>query len=60
MYVVRLDMGHPGGAPVTMWLSSVVPRKLSDRDQAMRFESKGEARRAAEAAKLVGWTLEDA
>jgi len=59
-FLVRLDRGRDRDEPVTMWLKSVSPLRWSDRPQAMRFQTKGDAHRAAEAAKAVGWTLEDA
>jgi hypothetical protein len=44
---------------VTMWLRSIVPQRWGDRDQAMRFTSLGEARRAAAVLKLSGdWSIE--
>lgn len=44
---------------ITMWLVSIIPQRWGDRDQAMRFETRGDARRAAVAIKLSGdWAIE--
>ena len=44
---------------ITMWLVSLVPQRWGDRDQAMLFETRGEARRAAIAIKLSDdWSIE--
>jgi hypothetical protein len=44
---------------VTMWLLSIVPQRWGDKDQAMRFSSRGEARRAAVVLKLSGdWSID--
>jgi hypothetical protein len=44
---------------LTVWLRSIVPQRWGDRDQAMRFASFGEARRAAAVLKLSGdWSIE--
>ncbi len=59
MYIVRVDRGSSEDQRVTIWLRSIKPVKWGDREHAMKFPTKGEARRAAEAAKAVGWTLED-
>jgi hypothetical protein len=43
-----------------MWLLSVVPQRWGERDQAMRFMTRGDARRAAVAIKLSGdWSIEE-
>ena len=44
---------------VTMWLLSIVPQRWGEKNEAMRFSSRGEARRAAVALKLSGdWSIE--
>jgi hypothetical protein len=44
-----------------MWLLSIVPQRWGDRDQAMRFATRGDARRAAVVLKLSGdWSIEPA
>jgi hypothetical protein len=44
----------------TMWLLSVVPQRWGERDQAVRFMTRGDARRAAVAIKLSGdWWIEE-
>jgi hypothetical protein len=46
---------------VTMWLTSIVPQRWGEKDRAMRFPSRGDARRAATALKLSGdWSIETA
>lgn len=60
MYLVRIDRPQGGKEPVTMWLKTVMPERWGPREQATRFDTKGDALRAAEAVKAVGWTLEDA
>lgn len=39
---------------VAMWLVSIVPQRWGERDHAMRFATRGEARRAATVLKLSG------
>jgi hypothetical protein len=42
-----------------MWLLSAVPLRWGDRERAIRFETRGAARRAAVAIKLSGdWAIE--
>lgn len=60
MFIIRIERRADGREPVILWLKSVVPVRLGDREQAMQFPAKGDAVRAAAAAKLVGWSLEDA
>ena len=46
---------------ITMWLVSVLPQRWGERDQAMRFHTRGDARRAVVEIKLSGdWTIEAA
>jgi hypothetical protein len=45
----------------SLWLISVEPERWGDRDRAMRFETRQEARRAAVVIKLSGdWSIEAA
>ncbi len=60
MFVIRLEREYGGQEPVTVWLKTANPVRFSDRGNAMKFETKGEAARVAAEAKLVGWVLEDA
>jgi len=54
--VIERDRGA-----VTMWLASMVPQRWSDKDKAIRFASRGDARRAAVQIKLSGdWAIEPA
>jgi len=54
MYVIVRRRGA-----VTMWLKSEVPQRWGERDQAMQFASRGDARRAAVQIKLSGdWAIE--
>jgi hypothetical protein len=56
MYVIRLERGE-----VVMFLTTVVPVRWGERASAMRFATKGEARRAAGTIKIAGaWSIEDA
>jgi hypothetical protein len=42
-----------------MWLVSIVPQRWGEMDRAMRFASRGDARRAAVQIKLSGdWAIE--
>lgn len=44
---------------ITMWLVSLLPQRWGERDHAMRFQTRGEARRAAASIKLSGdWSIE--
>jgi hypothetical protein len=53
MYVLqRQHDGKPG------WLASVAPQRWGERDHALRFVTRQEARRAAEEIKLSGdWLI---
>jgi len=45
----------------TVWLMPLVPQRWGERAQATRFETRGEARRAAFAAKLSrNWSMDAA
>jgi hypothetical protein len=42
-----------------MWLASQIPRRWSDHRHAVRFATRGEARRVANSIKLSGdWSVE--
>ena len=44
---------------VATWLTSMAPQQWGDKDHAVRFSSRGEARRAATALKITGdWSIE--
>jgi hypothetical protein len=44
-----------------LWLVAAVPEQWGKREHAMRFETRGEARRASDAIKLSGdWSIEPA
>jgi hypothetical protein len=44
---------------LTMWLASQIPRRWSDHRHAVRFATRGEARRVANSIKLSGdWSVE--
>lgn len=61
MFVIRLDRRSGKGKSVVMWLKSVAPVKWGPRGQAMKFRSKGDARRAVASIKLNGtWFIEPA
>jgi hypothetical protein len=56
MYVLKQQYGGQG-----TWLVSVEPQSWGERDRAMRFETRQEARRAAVEIKLSGdWSIEPA
>jgi len=58
-YHIRLERRTGSAEPVIMWLTSLVPVRWGERDGAIKFESKGEARRAAASIKLAGaWLIE--
>jgi hypothetical protein len=54
MYVLqRRDAGNPE------WLASIEPERWGERDRAMRFQTRHEARRAAAEIKLTGdWSIQ--
>ena len=62
MYLIRLERRVEAGNLVVMWLKSrgaVV--RWGPREDAMRFATKGEARRVARTIKLLdAWSIEDA
>jgi hypothetical protein len=56
MYVLKQQYGGQ-----STWLVSVEPQSWGERDRAMRFETRQEARRAAVEIKLSGdWSIEPA
>jgi hypothetical protein len=60
MYIIRLERKNIEGEPVVIWLSAVVPQRWGEQAAARRFRSKGEARIAAQAAKVRGaWSIEE-
>jgi hypothetical protein len=62
MFIIRLER-HAGGddPPLVMWLVRRSPARWGPREQALRFLTKGEARRVAETAKIKGaWAIEEA
>lgn len=55
IYVVRMDRNT-----VSMWLSTTEPARWGPRENAMRFKSKGEGRRAAIGAGVKGaWSIQE-
>jgi hypothetical protein len=55
MYVIKRQSGT-----VTMWLKTITPRRWGEIETAMRFQTRGEARRAAVAIKLSGdWSVDE-
>lgn len=60
-YHIRLERRSGSAEPVVMWLTSLAPIRWGERNSAMRFPSKDEARRAAASIKLAGaWSIEPA
>jgi hypothetical protein len=58
-YHIRLERRTGSAEPVVMWLTSSAPVRWGERDGALKFESKAEARRAAASIKLAGdWFIE--
>ena len=56
MFVIALGRDN-----ATTWLSSVEPSRWAERDNAVRFETRGDARRAAAAVEISGdWSIETA
>jgi hypothetical protein len=62
MYVIRLERrARREAEPVIMWLLATSIVKWGDQAKAMRFATKGDARRAAASIKLAGvWSVEEA
>lgn len=62
MYIVRLERrSDPKADPVIMWLVSTQPQRWGEREEAMKFETKGEAWRAAGSIRVLGaWSVEEA
>jgi hypothetical protein len=59
MFLIRLDRHISTERPVSMWLTAIVPARWGERDSALKFASKGEARRAAVSIKISGaWYIE--
>jgi hypothetical protein len=56
MYVLKRQQGRE-----IMWLLSIEPQSWGERDHALRFETRQEARRAAVEIKLSGdWSIDAA
>jgi hypothetical protein len=56
MFVIALQRDN-----VTMYLLTMVPVRWGERERAMRFQTKGEARRCAATIKIAGaWSIEPA
>ena len=61
MYSIKLERNRGGDSPVVMWLCRISPPGWGDRERAIKFADKGEARRAAASMKLAGaWSIEEA
>jgi hypothetical protein len=59
MYLIKLERRSSAAEPVVMWLTSLTPPRWGERQRAIKFETKGEARRAAASIKLAGgWSIE--
>jgi hypothetical protein len=61
MFVVRmLRTSNPGKPPVEMWLKKTMPPEWGDREDAMRFVTKGDAWQAVSSVQVFGaWTIEE-
>jgi hypothetical protein len=53
-FVIRVERSRRDVPPIVMWLSSTLPERWGERNAALTFLSKGEARRAAADIKLKG------
>ncbi len=59
VYSIRLERNSQSDKPVVMWLCRAFPAAWGDRAHALKFHTKGEARRAAAGMKLAGaWSIE--
>ena len=59
MFVIKQERKDGAGEPVSMWLRSSVPMRWGERERALRFVTKGEARRVAVSVRLPGvWFVE--
>jgi hypothetical protein len=59
MFLIRLERDIGTDKPVSMWLKSIVPHTCGERDTALKFESKGDARRAVTTLNIRGaWYIE--
>ena len=59
MYNIKLERNLGGDNAVVLWLCRISPQGWGDRERAIKFADKGEARRAAASMKLAGaWSIE--
>jgi len=59
MYQIKMERRSGADDPVVIWLTSLTPIRWGGRERAMKFESKGDARRTAAGIKLAGaWSIE--
>jgi hypothetical protein len=60
MYIIRLERSSLDGQPVVMWLTTALPQRWGERENARRLPSKGEARIAAHTVRIRGtWSIEE-
>jgi hypothetical protein len=59
VYSIRLERNGQSDKPVVMWLCRTLPTAWGERDHALKFHTRGEARRAAAGIKHAGaWSIE--
>jgi hypothetical protein len=59
MFVIKREVGT--NPPMVMWLTRISPPLWGEREGAVKFRSKGDARRAVASIKIVGaWSVEPA
>jgi hypothetical protein len=58
-FSIKLERKSGGESPIVLWLCRISPQAWGDRERAIKFVDKGEARRAAQSIKLAGaWSIE--
>jgi hypothetical protein len=59
MFIVKLERRSGTDPPLHMWLTRISPVLWGERENAVRFHDKGDARRAAAGIRIIGaWTVE--
>jgi hypothetical protein len=62
MHIIRLTrrFGKKDDAPMVMWLTSEIPLRWGERVRALRYQTKGAARRFAGTIHVSGaWSVEE-
>jgi hypothetical protein len=59
--IIRLERRSANAQPVVMWLTTLLPQRWGERENARRLPSKGEAWQAAKSIKISGaWSVVEA